>query len=145
MNPAVWLGTPDVQLMPTVTGKLVGGPAKHQYINPTAFGVPLPETNGQYRLPYMHAPYYMDHDVTVLKNFPMGEKRRLQIRMAAFNIFNHPLVSFNQSDTSNLTLNFQNATAGKQLTQNVLTYQNFGVADIKVGNRLVELGGKFTF
>ena len=145
MNPAVWLGTPDVQLMPTVTGKLAGGPAKHQFINPLAFGVPLPETNGQYRLPYMHAPYYMDHDVTVLKNFPMGEKRRLQIRMAAFNIFNHPLVSFNNSDTSNLTLSFQNATAGKQLTQNVLTYQNFGVADIKVGNRLVELGGKFTF
>jgi hypothetical protein len=145
MNPVVWLGTPDVQLMPTVTGKLAGGPAQHQYLNPLAFGVPLPETNGQYRLPYVHAPYYMDHDVTVLKEFPMGEKKRLQIRMAAFNVFNHPLVSFNNSDTSNLTLDFQNATAGKQFTQSVLTYQNFGVANIKVGNRLVELGGKFTF
>jgi hypothetical protein len=145
LNPVVWLGTPDVLLMPTVTGKVVGGPGKHQFINPLGFGVPLPETNGQYRLPYIHAPAYMDHDVTVLKVFSMGEGKRLQLRMAAFNIFNHPLVSFNNENTNNLTLAFQNATAGKSLTQNVLTYQNFGVADIKVGNRLVELGAKFTF
>jgi hypothetical protein len=87
----------------------------------------------------------MDHDVTLLKNFQMGEKKRLQIRMAAFNVFNHPLVSFNNSDTTNLSLDFQQATAGKALTQNALTYQDFGIANIKVGNRLVELGGKFTF
>jgi hypothetical protein len=145
MNPVVWLGTPDVQLMPTVNGKVAGGPAQHQFVNATALGVPLPETNGQFRLPYIHAPYFMDHDVTLLKNFQMGEKKRLQIRMAAFNVFNHPLVSFNNSDTTNLSLDFQQATAGKALTQNALTYQDFGIANIKVGNRLVELGGKFTF
>jgi len=145
MNPVVWLGTPDVQLMPTVVGNLKGGPAKHQFVNPLGFGVPLPETNGQYRLPYIHAPYYMDHDVTLLKNFSMGEAKRLQLRMAAFNVFNHPLVSFNNSDTTNLTLGFQNATAGKPLTQSVLEYQDFGVANIKTGNRLLELGAKFTF
>ena len=65
--------------------------------------------------------------------------------MAAFNVFNHPLVSFNNENTNNLTLGFQNAEAGKALTQSVLEYQNFGVADIKVGSRLLELGGKFTF
>ncbi len=145
LNPVVWLGTPDVQLMPTLVGNPVGGKAKHQYINPLAFGVPLPETNGRFRLPYMHAPAYLDHDVTLLKNFSMGEKRNLQLRIAAFNFLNHPLVSFNNENTNNLTLGFQNATAGKPLTQNVLTYQNFGVADIKVGSRLVELGAKFSF
>jgi Carboxypeptidase regulatory-like domain len=145
MNPVVWLGTPDVQLMPTVTGNPAGGKAKHQYINPLAFGLPLPESNGQYRLPYMHAPAFLDHDVTVLKNFPMGETRRLQLRFAAFNFLNHPLVSFNNQNTENLTLGFQNATAGKPLTQSVLEFQNFGVADIKVGSRSVELGGKFYF
>jgi hypothetical protein len=145
MNPVVWLGTPDVQLMPTVTGKLTGGKARHQYINPTGFGVPLPETNGQYRLPYLHAPAYLDHDVTLLKNFSMGETKRLQLRFAAFNLLNHPLVSFNPQNTNNLTLGFENATAGKPLTKSVLEYQNFGVADIKVGSRLVEVGGKFFF
>lgn len=146
MNPVVWLGTPDVQLMPTVLGSVKGGSKSHQYINPLGFGLPLPETNGWYRLPYLHAPYYMDHDVTVLKNFAMGgEGRNLQLRIAAFNVFNHPLVSFNNANTNNLTLGFVNATAGKALTQSVLEYQDFGIADIKVGNRLVELGAKYTF
>jgi hypothetical protein len=145
MNGVTWLGTPDVQLMPTVLGNARGGPAKHQFVNPLAFGLPLPESNGNYRLPYLHGPYYMDHDITLLKNFSLGETKKLQFRMAAFNVFNHPLVSFNNANTNNLSLSFQNATAGKALTQSVLQYQNFGVADIKVGNRLLELGGKFTF
>jgi hypothetical protein len=145
MNPVVWLGTPDVQLMPTVVGSLTGGKAKHQFVNPLGFGLPLPESNGVFRLPYIHGPYYMDHDVTLLKNFSLGDVRRLQLRFAAFNVFNHPLVSFNNSDTSNLNLGFQEATAGKALTQSVLTHQNFGIANIKVGNRLVEVGGKFSF
>jgi hypothetical protein len=145
INPVVWLGSPDIQLMPTVLANPVGGKQKHQYVNPLAFGLPQPNTNGTYRLPYIHGPGYVDHDVTVLKNFGMGEGKNLQLRMAAFNVFNHPLVSFNSDDTTNLRLSFQQATVGKALTQNVLTYQQFGVANIKVGNRLVELEGKFTF
>jgi hypothetical protein len=83
--------------------------------------------------------------VTLLKNFSMGEGKNLQVRWAAFNVFNHPLVSFNNQDTDNLDLGFQNATVGKPLTQNVLLYQDFGIANIKVGNRLMEIAGKFTF
>ena len=145
MNPVVWLGTPDVQLMPTVTGNLVGGKANHQYINPLAFGIPLPETNGNYRLPYIHGPSFMDHDITLLKNFDLGDKRKLQLRLAAFNFLNHPEVSFNNENQNNLSLQFQNATAGQTIPQSALTYQNFGVADIKVGNRLLEVAGKFSF
>jgi hypothetical protein len=146
MNPTVWLGTPDMQLMPTIVGDPKAGLKQHQFINPTAFGLPAPGTNGAYRVPYLHSPASMDHDVTVLKNFAMfGEGRNLQLRIAAFNVFNHPLVSFNQQNTNNLNLAFQNATVGQALTQNVLTYQNFGVADIKVGNRTMEVAAKFTF
>jgi hypothetical protein len=83
--------------------------------------------------------------VTLLKNFRISDAKRLQLRFAAFNFLNHPLVSFNNSDTSNLILGFQEAAVGQALTQSVLTHQNFGVANIKVGNRLVEVGGKFSF
>jgi hypothetical protein len=147
MNPVVWLGTPDVLLMPSLEKgvSLAGGPKTHQFINPLAFGLPEPGTNGVYRLPYIHGPAYLDHDVTVLKNVSLGEGRNLQLRMAAFNVFNHPLVSFNNQNTNNLNLSFQNATVGQALTDNVLTYPNFGVADIKVGNRLVEMEAKFSF
>jgi hypothetical protein len=145
LDPVVWLGTPDVQLMPTLPGDPKAGLKTHQYMNPTAFGIPLPESNGVYRLPYIHGPSYMDHDMTLLKNFSLGEKRNLQLKFAAFNVFNHPLVSYNNANTNNLQLAIQNGTAGQALTQNMLQYQNFGVADIKVGNRLMEVQGKFTF
>jgi len=147
VNPVVWLGTPDVQLMPTLVKGVSarGGSHTHQFINPLAFGISQPGTNGSYRLPYLRGPAYMDHDVTVLKDFSMGEGRTLQLRMGAFNVFNHPLVSFNNQNTNNLNLGFQDGVVGQALTQSMLTYQNFGVADIKVGNRLAELEAKFTF
>ena len=145
MSPIAWLGSPDILLMPTVKGNLAGGPNKHQFINPLAFGLPLPGSNGQYRLPYVHGPAFLDNDVTLLKNFAIREGQTLQLRMAAFNVFNHPLVSFNNNNTNNLQLAFQNATAGAALTQNVLQYQDFGVANIKVGNRLVEVQAKWSF
>jgi len=34
---------------------------------------------------------------------------------------------------------------GSALTHNVLTYPDFGQANIKVGSRLVSVGAKFTF
>jgi len=145
MNPTVWLGSPDLQLMPTVVGNPRGGPQAHQFINPLAFGLPAPESNGAYRLPYIHGPAYLDHDVTLLKNFSIREGQNLQLRMAAFNVFNHPLVSFNNQNTNNLTLSFNQATVGQAFTSNVLVYPDFGVANIKVGNRLVEVEAKYSF
>ena len=75
----------------------------------------------------------------------MGEGETLQLRMGAFNVFNHPLVSFNNNNTTNLNLGFQDGVVGRALTQSMLQYQDFGVANIKVGNRLAELEAKFTF
>jgi hypothetical protein len=159
MNPTVWLGSPDYLLMPTLNCDPTHGLKAHQFVNPTCFGIPLPgspssgenalSTNptgqGQYRLPYIHGPGYARHDLTVLKNFSAGEHRNLQLRLAAFNFLNTPLVSFNQNDSSNLNLAFQGATAGQPLTQNNLTHQNFGSTNIKYGARLLELSAKFQF
>jgi hypothetical protein len=147
VNPVVWLGTPDVQLMPALVKGVSakGGSHTHQFINPLAFGISQPGTNGAFRLPYLRGPAYMDHDVTVLKDFSVGEGKTLQLRMGAFNVFNHPLVSFNNNNNTNLNLGFQDGVVGQPLTQSMLQYQDFGVANIKVGNRLAELEAKFTF
>jgi hypothetical protein len=149
LNPAVWLGTPDIQLMPTITCNPSGGPAKNQYINGACFGIPLPQTNGQLRPPYIRGPAYVDHDLTLLKNFDLGNKRNLQFRAAAFNFINHANVSFNNNSTqSDLTLAQQGGTAGQTLTQTDLTEKGFGIAGIKYspwGGRLLELGVKLAF
>ena len=147
MNPVVWLGTPDVQLMPTIIKGVSpkGGPHSHEFINPLAFGISQPGTNGVYRLPYMHSPAFMEHDMTLMKHFGVGEGRDLEVRMGAFNVFNHPLVSFNNNNTTNLNLNFQDGVVGQALTQSMLVYQDFGIANIKVGSRTAELEAKFTF
>jgi Carboxypeptidase regulatory-like domain/TonB-dependent Receptor Plug Domain len=160
VSPNVWLGSPDYQLMPTVLCNPTSGLKKNQFINPTCFGIPAPggasagiygglATNptgqGQYRLPYIHGPAYAKHDLTLLKNFSMGEKRNLQFRLAAFNFLNHPLTSFNNNDQSNLTLAFQGATVGKALTTSDLTHQGFGIANVKYGARNLELSVKFQF
>ena len=92
MNSTVWLGSPDYQLMPTVVCNPSGGSAKHQYINPACFGIPLPggaesanpTGQGQYRLPYIHGPASLSNDLTLLKNFPMHDKRNFQLRLAGF-------------------------------------------------------------
>jgi hypothetical protein len=159
MNPTVWLGTPDYQLMPTVPCSPTSGLKSKQFINPTCFGLPQPGSpstgpealspnptgQGQYRLPYIHGPAYADHDLSVLKNFATGEGKNLQLRLAAFNFLNQPQTSFNNNDSSNLQLSFQGATVGKALTVTNLTHQNFGIANIKYGSRRLELSAKFTF
>jgi hypothetical protein len=152
LNPTVWLGSPDIELMPTLNCNPAGGPAKHQYVKPTCFGIPLPgggttgDGQGQYRPPYIHGPVFMDHDLSVLKNFQMHDKRNLQLRLAGFNFLNHPLVSFNANDPRNLTLGgFENGVPGKPLTQQMIPYTYFGIAEIKLGSRLVELSAKYSF
>jgi hypothetical protein len=165
LNPTVWLGTPDYLLMPTLHCNPAGGPAKHEFVNPTCFGVPLPGSpttgpyalssnpsgQGVYRLPYIRGPYYQNHNLSLLKSFSTGGNRNLQLRLEAFNFLNHANVSFNNNDNANLNLGSLNfAVAGKALTTGELQSPNFGIANIKygsspIGGRLIELGAKFTF
>jgi hypothetical protein len=161
MNPVIWMGTPDYQLMPTLSCNPSGGSAKHQFMKASCFGVPLPGSGtsgkgyvisknptgqGQYRLPYIHGPDFMKNDLTVLKDFGVGEGKSLQLRAAAFDFLNHPEVSFNNNDNSNLNLgNLLTATPGQPLTTPDLGHKNFGIANVKYGSRLLELSGKFTF
>jgi hypothetical protein len=160
LNPTDWMGTPDYALMPTLNCNPAGGSVTHQFLKPNCFGVPIPGSSlsgpeglsknpsgqGQYRLPYIHGPDFMKNDLTVLKDFSVGEGRRIQLRAAAFNFLNHPEVSFNNNDSSNLSLgNLLGATAGAPLSTAVLGHKNFGIANVKYGSRLLELSGKFTF
>ena len=161
LNPLVWMGTPDYQLMPTVNCNPAGGKATHQYMQATCFGIPLPGSGtsgkgyvvsknpsgqGQYRLPYIHGPAFLKNDLTLIKEFGVGENKKIQFKAAAFNFLNHPEVSFNNNDSTNLSLGgLLEAGAGQPLTTSELGHKNFGIANVKYGSRLLELSGKFTF
>ncbi|HTV09012.1 MAG TPA: carboxypeptidase regulatory-like domain-containing protein [Candidatus Aquilonibacter sp.] len=160
VNPIVWLGTPDYQLMPVVKCNPSGGSANHQYINPTCFAVPVPGSpttgpealssnpsgQGTLRMPYIRGPAYQNHNLSLIKNFSLGESRTLQLSAQGFNFLNHPLVSFNNNDNTNLNLgNLNFAVVGQPLTPAQLRAPYFGIANIKYGSRLIELGAKFVF
>jgi len=160
MDPTTWLGTPDYQLMPTLNCNPAVGGKNHQYINPLCFGVPIPGSpstgpnalssnpsgQGAYRMPYIHGPGYQQHNLSLMKTFGIREGQVLQLRADAFNFLNHPLVSFNNNDNTNLNMgNLNFAVAGQPLTPTQLRSPSFGIANIKYGSRLIELGAKFTF
>lgn len=91
-------------------------------------------------LPATYGPAYFDSDLGLFKNFQMGENRRLQFRMQAYNFLNHPLWSFPNSQ--NLTLQFnQNPSTGAFTQAN----SNFGYTTEKQGQRILELESKFYF
>jgi hypothetical protein len=105
-----------------------------------------PSGQGVLRLPYIRGPAYQNHNLSVYKNFALGERKNMQFHVSGFNFLNHPNVSFNNNDSSNLSLgNLNAAVTGQPLTVNELSRQNFGITDIKYGARLMELGAKFTF
>jgi hypothetical protein len=159
VNPTVWLGTPDYLLQPTLNCNPASSGVKHQFVNPACFGIPQPggpavgsqalsknpTGQGTFRLPYIHGPGLVVNDISLLKNFAVKEKQNLQLKFSAFNFLNHPNVSFNNNDSSNLQLAFQGATVGQPLTVNNLTHQNFGIANIKYGSRLIELSARYSF
>jgi hypothetical protein len=85
--------------------KLNGNPQNGSQINLSAFVVPGIGDAGPYPRFYLRNPGIKNQDLSVFKNFAMGGegKRYLQLRMEAFNIFNHP-----QFSGYNLTTNVTN-------------------------------------
>jgi hypothetical protein len=74
-------------------------------------------------------------DLSVFKNFSVGESRKLQFRFSGYNFLNHPVYSF--GNDSNLNLTF-----GPDGTVN---NPNFGTTTNKIGRRIIQLAVKFYF
>jgi hypothetical protein len=137
-------GTDQIPLMPIVTCDPRSGLGHNQYINGNCFALPTtPGTNGQLILPEVFGPWYWTSDLALFKNFQMGESKKLQFRVEAFNFMNHPEWSFSNSGLGSGALNLNwapNGTGGANMTNTT-----FGTPQIKVGNRIVELAIKYYF
>jgi hypothetical protein len=135
-------GTNAWILSPLVTCNPRANLKQNQYINGSCFAPPVAGQNGQFGvngptvMPYFRGPGFFDTDLSVFKNFKMGEIRNLQFRASAYNLPNHPNRSFVSGD-QNLRLNF--AADGH------ITNPNFGYAGYTVGKRIIQLGVRFIF
>jgi hypothetical protein len=99
---------------------------------------------------------FWNSDLTLLKDFKIGERKKLQFRFAAFDFLNAALPSFSGSYTThdaNLTANFNDlgqmitgtacpaTSGGVRCTQK----STFGTTDTIYGQRKLEFGLKYTF
>jgi hypothetical protein len=138
-------GTPDTSAMAVVTCDprkgvnmgIVPGFADRQYGNPNCFAAPSPGHNGMYTVPYIAGPGFVDHDISLFKNFALSSKNenlKVQFRAAAFNVLNHP-TPFNPRST----LNFDNGVLDQT------SIDNFGRPVDKQGRRVIQFALKFMF
>jgi hypothetical protein len=134
-------GTPDTAVNAILTCDPRNGRASNQYANPNCYASPEPGHNGNYRIPYIKQPGYMNHDLSLFKNFslaPDHDERKLQFRASAYNFINHPISIFQTGDPG-LSLNYVNGV----LDQNSL--EKFGIPVKKQGSRVIELTVKVYF
>ena len=154
---AQMVGSPNVSLRPVLTCNPRMGLKKGQYINPDCLAAPTTAANGfgNGHTGYIPLPKYWNSDLTLLKNFKIGERQNVELRFAGFNFLNHPLTSFSNGD-SNLKLSFD-STTHKLTNGNGTsaangggacpgpTCKDFGYADYTYGHRILEAGAKFSF
>jgi hypothetical protein len=152
------LGTPDISLQPVTTcnpksglhSLTQNGQTSQQYMNGSCFALPALGQNGPFNLPYIHGPAYFNTDLSLFKDFRIGEKKNLQFRMAAFNFLDHPIPTFYGGNNTGYTLSFSEPT-GKTFTSEqaalagAVAAPTFGYTPYKTGRRVVELGVKYEF
>jgi hypothetical protein len=133
---ALITGSPQISAQPVITCDPTSGVPSGYMFNPACFAAPSPGANGSYMMPYMKGQYYFNNDLSLFKNFKLGGDKRLQLRLSAYNAFNHPTPY--PDNTRNLTLRFTNGVASNP---------DFGKlpTDNKFGRRIVQLALRFTF
>ena len=102
-------------------------PGKYPYINPAAFRRPanMEYGNTPRRISQLREPSLLSEDFSLLKNIGLGsEKRLLEFRVAAFNVFNRHRLG-------GITTNFDSATFGM-----ITNPQTIGAREIQFGLRL---------
>ena len=95
-----------------------------RWFNTAAFAQPAAFRNGTGGVGIVRADGKINIDVSLLKNFPMGERRKIQLRGEFFNLTNHP--------------NFGNPG-------NVLGGPGFGVINAADPGRRVQLGARMVW
>lgn len=137
-----------------------GDPQTDGMINASAFQVPGIGNKGPYPRYYLRNPGIANQDLSVFKRIPFGAdgKRFLQLRLEAFNVFNHPQFSGRNLATNVVNGAGQTGAAifnnftGLGVTNNVRPAGNSSVLGTYFGEyngfrdmRIVQVAAKFYF
>ncbi|PYT26408.1 MAG: carboxypeptidase regulatory-like domain-containing protein [Acidobacteria bacterium] len=137
-------GTDQIALMPILTCNPTQNLGPHQWLNGNCFQIPtVPGKNGPTVLPEFFGPWFWTSDLSLFKNFQIKEGQKLQFRLMGYSFMNHPIWSFSGTGygANSLYLNFGPNGSGGQTQTN----GNFGVAPLKIGNRIIQLALKYYF
>ncbi len=136
---SAWLGTSDIILTPALTCDPTKNLHGNQRFNPSCFTTPAPGTEGAIVWPNITTPWSFNSDLSIFKNFALGEVRKVQFRVDAFNFLNHPNEMFNVTGSSaDERLVFNSAGQNTNLTTN-------GAPQYTTGFRQIEFAAKFYF
>lgn len=141
----VYLGTPDVNLQPTIICDPRSGRSKGQLMNPSCFGLPDFLHNGPYQLPFLAEPAYFNSDLSAQKSFQIVHEQIIQFRLSAFNFLNHPLNTISNSFNNQYQLNFTNPNGSTFVQNGSNGTLGFGTDPYKTGRRIIELMAKYNF
>ncbi|GAB4414718.1 MAG: hypothetical protein OHK0021_21960 [Bryobacter sp.] len=135
-------GTDGIVVRPILTCDPRENLGPNQFVNGNCFAPPVegrngqPGQNGADIFPLLRGPGFFNWDLGLGKTFAITERQRLVFRIQGNNWLNRPNLSFVNGDPT-LNLFFNNAGQ--------LDTQNFGVAQNKVGRRIMVLSLKYEF
>jgi hypothetical protein len=117
----------------TVVNATLGGttPGTNYYFNPNAFGLEAIGTLGNEGRNNFHGPGINNTDLVLAKDFRWTEVRRIELRLEAFNVFNHTQFGLISAASPIFYENIQASNFGQTLTANP--------------GRVVQLGAKIYF
>jgi hypothetical protein len=138
ISPEAMYGSPNIPVQPIVTCDPRKNVPDGYLFNPSCFAAPEVGQLGTFIFPYIKGQAYHNHDLALFKNFALGNGRKLQFRLSAYNFLNHPLAY--PDPATNLIMNVTNG----QLDD---PNGDFGrlPKDNKFGRRIVQLGLRFLF
>lgn len=135
-----YYGTNVGAILPTHTCNPTSGLSGHEQINLDCLSAPAIGDYGNQQLPYVSGPAYFNQDLAVHKNFNITERQKVEFRLSAFNLFNHPLWAFSGGNLLSLSLK----ESGSSWAPNGLP-NNWGQVDTKSGSRVLQIGMKYSF
>jgi hypothetical protein len=132
-------------IIPGVSLTPPGGSTVDLWFNPAAFAPPTVGFRGSAPRNILTGPNFRNVDFSVIKNFVIDERRRIQFRAEIFNIFNHPNFDLPaNSEDGQIIFNFTPAsgTTPARFTQAASTGRIFSTSN---DAREIQFGVKFIF